>query len=68
VYSQPSKLPKGDEFLDLEQLGRGVQKADGAAVAMGRILPKKAVHKDTWAKILKEIATCPSATAHLVGK
>ena len=46
------RLLDGEEYLDLEQLERGVQQAKMAGPAMGRVLPRKAVHKDTWSKIL----------------
>ena len=50
------RLAEGEEFLDLEELGRGVQKADGARPPMGHVLPKKAVHEGTWSKILTTLA------------
>jgi hypothetical protein len=46
------KLSEGDEYLDLEHLDEGVQKADGLIVIMGRVLPRKAVRETTWSKIL----------------
>ena len=49
-------LSDGDEYLDLEQLGQGVQRARGTATPMGRVLPKKAVHANTWSKILTQLA------------
>jgi hypothetical protein len=49
------KLPKGDEYIDLARLDRGVQKAGGTKVVMGHILSRKSVHKDTWAKIVAEV-------------
>ena len=54
-------LPDGDEFLDLEQLERGVQIAAKGAVTMGRIVPRKAVHKNTWTQIQAELAKLSSA-------
>jgi hypothetical protein len=50
-------LSEGDEYLDLEKLGQGVRRATGDAAPMGRVLPKKAVHTDTWRKIVTELAT-----------
>ena len=47
-----TRLVDGEEYLDLEQLERGVQQARKAGPAMGRVLPRRAVHKDTWSKIL----------------
>jgi hypothetical protein len=49
-------LLDGDEYLDLEQLDRGVQRAGGAVTPMGRVLPKNAVHANTWSKILTLLA------------
>lgn len=47
----------GDEYLDLEQLEQGVQRAGGTATPMGRALPRKSVHPTTWSKILAALAT-----------
>ena len=47
-----TRLLDGEEYLDLEQLERGVQQAKKTGPTMGRVLPRKAVHKDTWSKIL----------------
>jgi hypothetical protein len=58
------KLASGDEYLDLEKLDRGVQKATDIMTAMGRVLPKKAVHADTWKKIQALLATPHTAGAH----
>ncbi len=50
-------LTEGQEFLDLENLGKGAQRAKAAmAVPMGRILPRYAVSDDTWRKILAHLA------------
>lgn len=49
-------LPEGSDYLDLEQLERGVQKAGKGVVTMGRIVPRKAVHEKTWARIEEELA------------
>lgn len=51
-----SRLSDGDEYLDLEQLDQGVRKARGSTAHMGRLVPKKAVHANTWAKILEQLA------------
>jgi hypothetical protein len=51
------RLLEGDEFVDLEQLDRGVQKADGARPPMGHVLPRKAVLEATWSRILTQLAT-----------
>lgn len=49
-------LTENEPYLDLENLDRGVQQARGAMTAMGRVLPKSAVHPDTWTKILAHLA------------
>ena len=49
------RLADGDEFIDLEHLDKGVQKAPVKSTPMGHVLPKKSVHADTWAKILKQL-------------
>jgi hypothetical protein len=56
-------LEDGDAFIDLEQLERGVQHAQGKALVMGRVLPRKAVHENTWSRILSELATLRNQTA-----
>jgi hypothetical protein len=57
------QLPDGDEYLDLEQLKRGVQRASRTNTSMGRVLPRKAVHANTWSKILTQLATKCKVTA-----
>ena len=48
-----AQLADGEEYLDLEQLERGVQQACGAIhPTMGCVLPKKAVHAATWQKLI----------------
>ena len=51
-----ARLADGDEYLDLEQLDKGVRRAGGTATPMGRVLPRKAVHASTWSKILTQLA------------
>ncbi len=52
-----ARLADGDEDLDLKQLDQGVRHAQGTATPMGRVLPRKAVHANTWSKILTQLAT-----------
>ncbi len=47
-----ASLADGEEYLDLEQLAKGVMKAGGATVSIGRALPKRVVLPATWATIL----------------
>jgi hypothetical protein len=50
------RLSDGDEYLDLDHLDRGVLTAHRPVTPMGSVLPKKAVHADTWSKILTQLA------------
>jgi hypothetical protein len=50
------RLSEGDEYIDLEHLSAGVQSADGVVIPMGRIVPRKALHENTWSKILAQLA------------
>jgi len=59
------QLPDGDEYLDLEQLKCGVQRASRTNTSMGRVLPRKAVHEHTWSKILAQLAAACRVTAPL---
>jgi diphthamide synthase (EF-2-diphthine--ammonia ligase) len=49
-------LKVGQEFIDLKQLKRGVRTAGADQVVMGRVLSRKAVHNDTWEKILTTLS------------
>jgi hypothetical protein len=52
-----SGLINGAEFLDLEHLDQGVQRAkDETKVALGHALPRTAVSGETWSKILALLA------------
>ena len=50
-----TRLPEGDEYLDMEQLDQGVQRAHHQKIPMGRALPKKSIHENTWNKILEQL-------------
>jgi hypothetical protein len=54
------RLSAGDEYVDLEHLDDGVRRAGGAIAPMGRLLPRKAVHDRTWAKILTNLPAPPA--------
>jgi len=56
--SQP-RLGNGDEYLDLEQLHQGVQKARAAVIPVGHVLARKAIHEDTWRRILRQLKASP---------
>jgi hypothetical protein len=50
-----SQLGNGDEYLDLEQLQQGVQRAKVGATPMGQVLPRKAIYEDTWRRLLRQL-------------
>jgi hypothetical protein len=52
-------LRRGDEYLDLEQLQQGVQRAAGAGTLAGQVLPRRAVREDTWRRILRQLKATP---------
>jgi hypothetical protein len=58
------RLQDGDEYIDLERIDRGVQKAPGTHTPMGRVLPRKAVHAATWTRIVAQLVTGLEAKAH----
>ena len=49
-----ASLTRGDEFIDLAQIDRGVQRAGDAHPAED-VLPRKAVHEHTWLKIVANL-------------
>ncbi len=51
-------LAEAEEYLDLEHLDRGVQRAGAVTTkaAMGHLLPRSAVSAETWGKILARLA------------
>jgi hypothetical protein len=52
-----SRLTEGAEYVDLEHLERGVQRAkSGSAMTMGHVLPRSAVSGATWSKIVAQLA------------
>ena len=51
-----SGLTEGVEYLDLEHLDQGVQRAKGATKVTGHVLPRSAVCGETWSKILAQLA------------
>jgi hypothetical protein len=51
------KLADGAEYIDLERLDLGVQRAAAAkSIVMGHILPRSAVAAGTWKKILARLS------------
>jgi hypothetical protein len=57
-----SRLEHGEEYVDLKQLGQGVRRVDGLSVPMGFVLPRSAVHGETWKKILTHLAARDALT------
>jgi hypothetical protein len=51
-----SRLVDDEQYLDLERLDRGVLYAGGEQTRMDHVLPRKAVHADTWSRILTHLA------------
>ena len=52
-----SELTEGGEYLDLEHLDQGVQRAKAATtVTMRNVLPRSAVRDETWSKIIAQLA------------
>lgn len=47
-------VANGDEFIDLTEIDRGVQRA-GEAQSTKDVLPRKAVHENTWRKIVANL-------------
>ena len=58
-------LSVGEEYLDLMQLARGVQRSSGDGGSMGKVLPRSSVHEVTWKRILNELAV-PVASPDLI--
>lgn len=61
-----TQLRRGDEYLDLEQPERGVLRADGSPMSMADVLPRKAVHEDTWRRVLRQLQTAATLGLLLV--
>jgi len=59
-----ARLSDGDEYVDLEQIEQGVRRAVGTTTPMARMLPRKAVHEDTWTKILTHLAAARVPPSH----
>jgi hypothetical protein len=51
-------LADGDEYVDLDQLGAGVQVATATMTKalIGHIVPRSALHDETWKKIVSQLA------------
>ena len=60
-----AKLSNGDEYIDLAQLTKGVQRAASSAIDMDGVLPKKSVAEPTWRKIVTQLQAQPATPARL---
>lgn len=50
-------LADGQEYLDLEHLDQGIQRAAaGTKVTMGHVLPRSAVCDGTWSKVVAHLS------------
>jgi hypothetical protein len=56
-------LADGEEYLDLDDPERGVRQAEGSITPTGRVLPRKAVHEDTWSRIVAQLNARPAVKA-----
>ena len=56
-----ARLSDGDEYCasTCGRLSEGVCRAEGAARPTGHVLPRKAVPKDTWSRIVAQLAALP---------
>lgn len=53
-----ASLVEGSEFLDLDHLERGIQRASGAATPEGAdVIPRSAVGNDTWSRIVTHLSS-----------
>ena len=52
----PRGLQSGDEFLDLDHLARGVQRAGGGKTKAGNLLARKSVHERFWQNLLTQLS------------
>gem|GEM_PF-2870651 len=54
-----SSLVDGDEYIYLEQLDQGVRTVMGgtAAIAVGRVVAKKAIQERTWDHVVAQLAS-----------
>jgi hypothetical protein len=49
------RLNAGDEYLDLEDLERGVQRARGEVSPTANLLPRNAVSEETWERVVSQL-------------
>ncbi len=54
--AESAPLSEGDEYIDLTEIPKGVQRADGVPIDLGHALPRKAVAEATWRSLMKRMA------------
>lgn len=54
-----ARLSDGAQFLDLESLDQGVQRARGTTAPLGRLIARTAVREMTWNRILLLVGIVP---------
>jgi hypothetical protein len=52
----PERIRKGEEYIDLQRLQVGVQRAHHIMAPTGGELSRRAVQAGTWSKILAQLA------------
>lgn len=57
----PARLRRGDEYVDLQNLQAGVQRALGPMAPTGGELARTAVRADTWDRLLVYLEPLASA-------
>jgi hypothetical protein len=50
-----ARLVDGEEYIDLKHLEKGVRRAHGSTTPRDRVLARRAVHSDTWSKIVEQV-------------
>lgn len=50
-----AQLTGGEEYIDLYHLDHGVRRAPPNTNPIGWVVPKSAVHEQTWSKILTQL-------------
>ncbi|MBK9964096.1 MAG: DUF1269 domain-containing protein [Holophagales bacterium] len=55
------EMAAGEEYVDLADLGRGVQRAGNAKMEMADLLPRKSVREETWRRIVEELTAAQVA-------
>lgn len=61
--AESTRLSEGEEYLDLQHLEAGVRRAIATTTVTGNALARRAVHPDSWRKILACLADASAAKA-----